>query len=195
MFAKLAFAATTFLLTASAAAAQTPVTPASPNRTWEFLITSGTLVPTGAEKADVRRGNISATQVSRHLTPRLTITGSAGWGRLRATAPGAARLDVFTYDAGAEVRGGRAVIGRRVTVTPFAGAGAGGRTYSYRHAGPDATHSAALYASAGAEVGVWRVRVRLEARDYVGVAGVRRDDRGAASRNDVAFLAGLRFGR
>ena len=79
-------------------------------------------------------------------------------------------------------------------VGPFAGLGAGARTYNYRSLDVDATHNVAAYASVGTELGFGKVHVRLEARDYV--AGFRPlDGIGEATvGNDVVFMVGLRFG-
>jgi hypothetical protein len=81
---------------------------------------------------------------------------------------------------------------RRINFKPFTGAGVGARTHDYRHADVATTHNLAAYASVGGELGVSRVRVRLEVRDYLtwvtplGAPGSTR-------RNDVAVLAGLRL--
>ena len=93
----------------------------------------------------------------------------------------------------AEARAPRWISGNGVAFTPFAGAGAGGRSYNYRNLDVDATHNLAAYGSVGGELGVGRVHVRLEARDYV--AGFKPLSGGGASRtgNDVVVMAGLRF--
>ena len=99
----------------------------------------------------------------------------------------------FTYDIGAELRAPRWLSGKRVTFSPFAGQGVGGRSYNYRKLEVDATHNAAGYGNAGGEAGMGRVRVRVEVRDYVtGFKPLVGEGR-AATRNDVALTAGLRF--
>ena len=67
---------------------------------------------------------------------------------------------------------------------------AGARSYNYRSLHVDARHDV----SAGGEIGLGRVGLRLEVRDYV--SGFKPLDGGgtAATRNDVVVLAGLRFG-
>lgn len=70
--------------------------------------------------------------------------------------------------------------------------GVGARTHSYRNADVATTHNLATYASVGGELGLSRMGVRLEVRDYLtwmtpfGTSGTAR-------RNDVAVLAGLRL--
>jgi hypothetical protein len=75
---------------------------------------------------------------------------------------------------------------------PFTGAGVGARTHDYRHVNVATTHHLTTYASVGGELGLARVRVRLEVRDYLSwTTPVGRPD--ATRRNDVAVLAGLRL--
>ncbi len=95
---------------------------------------------------------------------------------------GEAKLDRFSYDIGGECRLPRMRTDAPVNVKPFIGIGAGARTSNFRNVDAATTTHAAAYASAGAEVGLGRVRLRLEARDYVTKRG-----------SDVAILAGLRL--
>jgi hypothetical protein len=80
-----------------------------------------------------------------------------------------------------------------MSFTPFAGIGAGGRSYNYRKLDVDATHNLAAYGSVGGELGIRRLRVRLEARDYVTgfkpLSGVGT----ARTGNDVVVMAGFRI--
>ena len=107
---------------------------------------------------------------------------------------GASKLDMFSYDVGAEYRLARRRSDRRFNVKPFAGIGVGARIYNYRDAGLATTHNRAAYASAGGEIGLARVRVRLEVRDYLTWIDSARAGAGAR-RNDVTVMAGLRLGR
>ena len=68
--------------------------------------------------------------------------------------------------------------------------GVGARSYNFRHADLATTHELAAYVSAGGELGLKRVRVRLEVRDYF--TGVNQGT--DARRNDLAVMAGLRLG-
>lgn len=180
-----------FIMAASTVDAQT-----SPQQksAWEFLVSSGRFVPTGAHRHAVGSGNLTALQVSRVIRPALAITGSLGWARSRDIASsGDPRLDVFTYDLGAEARANPLRLSGAMTFRPFAGVGAGGRSYNYRHREADATHNVAAYGSAGGELGIGRVRLRLEARDYVTGFEPLSGEGAADVRNDVVVMAGLRF--
>jgi hypothetical protein len=80
----------------------------------------------------------------------------------------APKVDVSTYDLGAEARAPQWFAGRALTFNAFAGAGAGGRGYNYRDQDVDATRHISAYVAAGGEVGIRRMHVRVEFRDYVG---------------------------
>ena len=116
---------------------------------------------------------------------------------LLATVPSARRPGA--HDGGTRSGPGRVapgwIGGGAITFSPFAGVGAGGRSYNHRSLDVDATHNVAAYGSAGAELGIRRVRQRLEVRDYV--TGFRPLDGVGAARtgNDVVVMAGLRFVR
>lgn len=171
--------------------AQSPAPTAS---TWEFLVTSGAVVPVGDQRSSLKRGSLSAAQLMYLVRPSLALTATLGWNRTRDVATdGAPKLDMFTYDIGGELRAPRWRTAKSISFTPFAGAGVGARSYNYRHLSVAATHGVAAYGSAGGELGVRRVRLRVEARDYV--AGVKPTDRGnaAGAWSDVSIMAGLRF--
>jgi hypothetical protein len=177
------------LVPARAAMAQPP---AAPSRAWEFRVPSGGLVPTGALRDALKDAHLSAAQLSYAIRPALAITATVGWARSRDLASvNHPKLDVFTYDLGAEARAAERFAGRAVTLTPFVGVGAGARSYNHRKLDVDATHNVAGYGAVGGELGMGRVGLRLEARDYVSgfrplVGGGR-----ARTRNDVVALVGL----
>jgi hypothetical protein len=168
---------------------------------WELSVPTGTIVPTGAQRDAIKRGNMTAVQLARvvrpaNAGPALAVTATVGWARSRdIAAADDPKLDVFTYDVGAELRAPRWSAGRGVTLAPFAGVGAGARSYNYRSLDVDATHNAAAYGAVGGELGVPHLRLRLEARDYV--SGFRPLAGGgpSAARNDVVVMAGLRYVR
>ena len=161
---------------------------------WEVSVPGGAIVPTGAQRDAIKRGNLTALQLTYVARPALAITSTVGWARSRDVATvGDPKLDVFTYDVGAEVRAPRWLAGKTVTFSPFAGVGAGGRSYNYRKLNVDATHNLSAYASVGGEVGVRRVRVRLEARDYVSGFKPLAGQGAARTGNDVVVMAGVRL--
>ena len=177
----------------AAQAGDSTTTPATSGR-WSLLVPSGTLIPTGALRHTIERGNMTAAQIAFAVRPTLAITSTFGWARSRdISTAGAPKLDVFTYDVGVEARAPRWLVANSVAFTPFAGAGAGGRSYNHRRLDVDATHNLAAYLSAGGELRVRRVGLRLEARDYLaqlqplGGAGASR------TSNDVVVMVGLRL--
>jgi hypothetical protein len=170
--------------------------PAPHRRTWELRFTSGAFVPTGNQRNSLKNAQMTAAQLSWVVRPSLAITGTFGWaGNRDLGSVDTPKLDVFTSDLGVEARRGRWFANRAVTFSPFVGLGAGARSYNYRKLDVDATHNFAGYASAGGELGIGRVGVRLEVRDYV--TGFKPLVGGGTSetRNDVVVMAALRFNR
>lgn len=181
------------LLAFTTGAAEAQVKPDS-GRGWELIVPGGTVVPTGHQRDAVKRGGLTALQVSYRLGPSLALTTTLGWARLRdAALDGSPKVDLLTLDLGAEGRGPRWRSGA-LSFRPFAGVGVGGRRYDYRRGDARATYGPAAYAGLGGEIGAGRVHLRVEARDYVSrftpLGGVGTD----VVRNDVALLVGLRFG-
>lgn len=175
------------------ATAQAQTTP-DHKSAFELLVPSGTLVPTGAQGDAIKRGDLTAVQLFYLVHGNVAITTMVGWARSRdITIAGSPKLDVFTYDLGAELRAN--TVGSAVTFMPFVGAGAGDRSYNYRSLDVNATHNLAGFASVGGQLGYKRVGLRIEARDYttgfkpLAVAGT------SVRRNDVAVLVGLSYKR
>jgi hypothetical protein len=162
---------------------------------WEFLISSGSVTPTGGQERAIESGKLTTVQLLRVLTPAVAVTGTFGWARTRSSEyDGAPKLDLFTFDAGTELRSPRWK-GRRLSFNSFAGIGIGGRTYHHRDADVSVASHAGGYVSAGGEVGMSRVRVRLEARDYVTRFRPFAGGGDTSLRNDIAWMIGLRFVR
>ena len=181
---------------ASAASAQT-VAPEAPqaHARWELIVPGGQLVPTGDHRDAIQRGGLTAAQLSYVPRPSLAFTATFAWARSRDVASvDRPKLDVFMYDIGAELRAPRWIGSGAVTFSPFAGIGGGARSYNYRSLHVDATHNLAAYASAGGEIGVGRVHLRVEARDYIARFEALDGTGAGHTRNDVALLVGLRFG-
>ena len=162
---------------------------------WEFLVSSGAVVPTGADREAITRGNLTAAQTSCVVRPGLAVTATLGWARSRDLAyAGSRKLDLFTFDLGAERRGRHWTVGG-TTFRPFVGAGAGARIYNYRNLHLGATHHAAAYIGAGGELGIRRVRLHVEARDYVTGVPPLGGNGATRGRNDLVVMARLRFAR
>lgn len=165
---------------------------------WHFLVASGTLIPTGTQRGDIQRANLTAAQLLYVVRPDFAVVATLGWARSRDAAE--QRLDIVSYDVGIEARPTQWVFGNGVTLSPFVGAGLGARSYNARNSNTDASHRLAAYLSAGGELGIRRVHLRLEVRDYVSgsnsagaaASGGSAGDQGAGgSRNDVVAMLGL----
>ena len=161
---------------------------------FQLVVSSGALVPTGVQRNAIARGELTTAQLSYLVLPNVAVTTSLGWTRSRdIVAAAQPTLDVFTYDAGAELRGPNWTAGEKWSFMPLVGAGAGGRSYSYRSQSTESTHNLAGYASVGGEVGYSRVRLRVEARDYVTGFKALGGMGASGTRNDVALLVGFRI--
>ncbi len=166
------------------------------NSRWEFMASSGALVPTGAHRQSIKNAQLSTAQLSYMIGSRIAVTTMAGWARSRDVgSPGSPKLDVFTYDVGAEVRAPRWASTTKLAFTPIAGIGLGARSYNYRSRDVDATHNLATYGAVGGELGAGRARVRLEVRDYVTRFKPLAGSGASATRNDVVAMLGLRLVR
>lgn len=175
-------------------AADTLSAQADSSKHWSLLVPGGSMVPTGAQRQAIKRGDLTAVQLAYSVRPAFAITSTFGWARSKdiATA-GNPKLDVFTYDVGVEARAPRWIEGNGMKFMPFAGAGAGGRSYNYRKLDVDATHDIAGYVSAGGELRIQRVGLRLETRDYVSEFKPLNGSGAARSGNDVVVMVGLRL--
>ena len=166
------------------------------SRQWELRITSGTLVPTGAQRRQLERGPLSTVQVSWLPRRSLAVTGTLGWAKSRdLTADGSPGLNAYAADLGVETRPQHWVAGERVSVSPFVGFGAGARSYDYRSRRSDARHNLAAYAALGGELGVGRIGLRVEAREYIGGFSPMDGNGPTAARSDLLMLVSLRFNR
>ncbi|HEX6315925.1 MAG TPA: hypothetical protein VFZ73_13735, partial [Gemmatimonadaceae bacterium] len=169
---------------------------ASRARTWEIRVPSGSFITTGAQGNQLKNAHLTAIQLSRVIGPHLALTGTFTWARSRdLTTAGSPKLDVFTSDVGVEVRSREWAAGRRVSLSTFAGIGAGARSYDYVKLEAGARNNLAGYAGAGGEIGVGRVALRIEARNYTTgfkpLAGAGKSD----TRNDMVVMAAVRFNR
>jgi hypothetical protein len=169
---------------------------ASEKRNWSLRLPSGALIATGDQRNHVHDGGISALQIAHPLTSAIGVTATFGWARSSDVAiTGSPKLDVFQSDLGLESRDHTWFASAPVSFASFLGIGGGMRSYNYRKLDVDASHNVAGYVSAGGELGIRRVAVRIEARDYITgfkpLSGIGRSE----SRNDVVIMAAFRFNR
>ncbi len=168
--------------------------PAEPTARWEFLMSSGAALPAGEQRRAISSGALSTVQLSYIVHPAMAVTATMGWARSRdLTLAGNPALDLFSYDIGAEARARGLHAGRAIAFRPFAGVGAGARSYNHRHVDLAVTHVPAAYASVGGELGGGRVRLKLEARNYMTRFKPLSGRGGSETRSEVALMAGLRL--
>jgi hypothetical protein len=189
-------AASRAVILAVIVAATTQAQEIAPTRGWELRLPTGGLITTGAQRDQLKDANLTGLQVSRVIGSHLAVTGTFAWARSRdLTMTGQPKLDVFTSDIGIEARSREFFAHAPVSVSTFAGFGAGARSYNYRKLDVNATNNLAGYAAAGGEIGMGRVALRIEARDYA--TGFKPLIGGGKSvtRNDVVLMAAFRFNR
>lgn len=181
------------LVTAAAAGAQT--TQHRPG-SWEIRSANGGFVPTGELRSVLKSAHMSGAQVTWNVNKAVAVTSTFTWAATKDIATAnAPKLDVFTSDVGVELCPKQWGSPDGVTFSSFTVLGGGARSYNYRKLHVDATHNMAGYAGAGAELGVGRLGMRLEVRDYVSgfkpLMGAGKSER----RNDVVIMAGIRYNR
>jgi len=168
--------------------------PPPPPAAWEFYVSGGWLMPTGAQRASIKRADLTAVVGRKVPGPSFAITGTFEWARGHDLAvAGEPKLDVFICDVGAEARGSQMSLGGAWKVAPFIGIGGGARSYNIPKLSLDPTYNLAAYGSVGGEFAIHRVHLRLEVRNYVSSFKPLEGSGNAATRNDVVIMLGLRF--
>lgn len=161
-------------------------------RPWTFRLTSGALVATGAQRNSFKDAQLSAAGLSWRVAPLLSVTATFSWARSRVLdVENLGKVDVFNSDLGMEVESKEWSPNDALRLRWFAGAGGGMRSYHYRASAVDATNHPAAFVAVGGDVGVGRVGLRLEARDYASrfTPSMRNGD--SETRNDMVISAGL----
>jgi hypothetical protein len=100
-------------------------------------------------------------------------------------------VDMFRYDAGAELSAPRFYVGNSWDFSPFVGVGLGGCTYSYRHLDVSSKTMFEGYGAVGGDIGSGPVALHLEARNYISRFKPLLGTENTSTRNDVSLLAGL----
>jgi Outer membrane protein beta-barrel domain len=154
----------------------------------------GAYIPTGDQRDFLKDAVLVGGQASWSVIPAFAITGTFGWSptKDRITA-GNQTLDIFQYDLGAELRAASWYDGGLITLTPFVGLGAGGRTYSYRDLNVDSKTNFDGYGALGGDVGFGPVALRIEARDYVSQFKPLTGSGDTKTRNDIGLAAGISY--
>ena len=160
----------TILATSSLSAQTTQAqTSADEPTRWEIVVPSGTLLPTGAQRDAIKRGNMTALQLNYVATSgvRDHIHGRLGAQPRRRNIR---RSEARRVHVRRRRRSARAELdrGQRGDLQPVRGSRRGRTELQLSQA--RRRRDAQLRRrtrSVGGELGVRRVRVRLEARDYV----------------------------
>jgi hypothetical protein len=154
----------------------------------------GAYIPTGDQRDFLKDAVLVGGQASWRVIPAFALTGTFGWSpsKDRITA-GNQTLDIFQYDLGAELRAASWYDGGFLTLTPFVGLGAGGRTYSYRDLNVDSKTNFDGYGAIGGDIGFGPVALRIEARDYVSQFKPLTGTGDTKTRNDIGIAAGVAY--
>jgi opacity protein-like surface antigen len=182
---RIAIAAAVLLAGATALTAQSPIMT-------EFRPFAGANIPTGAQRDVFGDAGMIGAQLALEIKPTLHVLGTFGWVASQSTyAVTDNNVNMFTYDVGLEFSFVEPLAGNW-ELKPFAGIGAGARTYAYRGALPDKSCGSA-YAALGTEFQIAPWAFRLEARDNVfcyqsPLTGVQSE-----TRNDVGLTLGLAY--
>lgn len=155
----------------------------------------GAFIPTGDQREMLDDAITVGAQGAYAVTSYLSIVGT-----FSVTPSSDTRmslnddLDVFSYDIGAELRKSFIVSKSGMTLSPFVGLGAGGRTYDYRDLETHAASNLTGYGALGAQLQMGSIGLRIEARDYVSsVTGLTGELTKRETRNDVAIVSALSF--
>ena len=157
-------------------------------------MSSGAFLPVGAQHGTISSGALSTAQLSYVVRPFMALSATVGWARSRdLTTADDSALDLFSYDIGSEVRTRDLQMSDRITLRSFVGGGIGVRSYDSRQNGRTSLHALAAYGSFGGELGAGRVRLRLDARDYVTHSKPLGSRGESETRSELALTAGVRL--
>ena len=150
----------------------------------------GAYLPTGDQRDFLKDAVLVGTQAAWTANENFAVVGSFGWTPSEdKIQPGSRKLDAYQYDIGVEARSEAANFSS--LISPFIGAGIGGRTYSYRNSTIDSKSNFDGYGAVGIDAGAGVVGIRLEARDYISRFQPLTGGGDTKTRNDVALFAGL----
>jgi hypothetical protein len=154
----------------------------------------GAFVPTGEQRDILKDAVLTGAQASWHVIPALSFTGAFAWSpnkeRISAREH---KLDIYQYDVGAELRAASWYLTSTWDLTPFAGLGIGGRTYSNRDVDVRSTSDVDGYVALGSDFGIGVVGVRIEGRDYVSNFKPLTGSGDSKTRNDIGLFVGLAY--
>ena len=183
-------------LTAFAVRLQAQATPTKP---FSVRPLAGALLTTGDEHDLLKNAVIVGGQATYSFLPSVALVGSFGWSPSKdKTSPVEAKVDLYQYDLGLQVRASNLTGNSDISTRPYAAIGGGARSYDLRNVPGASTQTNPLgYGAVGLDVGQTSgaIGVRLEVRDNVTwFKGLRGELQDRKARNDVQLAAGLTFG-
>ena len=185
---RIMYAAAALSMLVTALPAQTP------NTQWiELRPYVGASIPTGTQRDFFTEEPMFGLQAAFEVKPTFHVVGSFGW--IPADAKYAvtnAEVDVLQYDLGVEFSVVRSMGGKWL-LKPFAGLGAGARSYVFAADELNNKTCLAGYGALGTEFQLGRTALRFEARDNVfcyrsPIVGIE-----SKTRNDVALALGVAY--
>lgn len=185
-----ALAVAAVLALASTASAQTRFAPkAGP----EIRPLVGAYVPTGSQADAFKTAVLVGGQVAFEMSDYFHLVGEFTWvpSTLKFTGLSSTGADIYQYDAGVEFNLLHH-LNDEWLLRPFAGLGAGGRTYAYTAADVSNKTCAAGYGTLGTEFQRGIYAIRLEARDNMSCfeSPITGDTK---TNNDLHFSIGLAY--
>jgi hypothetical protein len=168
----------------------------APARPFEVAPFVGGLIATGHQKQLFDDTVLTGLTLSYDVNPYMAVVGSVAWAPTETKKlPVNDDVDLFQYDLGLQGQY-RFHLANGLTLKPFAGAGLGGRTYSFRDLDVDNETDFVGYVALGAGAEYRKLSVSLTARDFISAfdgIGSAEDD--ASAHNEIGLFAsvGLRF--
>lgn len=151
---------------------------------------AGVLIPTGAQRDNLKAATTLGVQAGYRLGPRWSLSATGSWthGHHKYGFSGD-RVDIWQYDAGIEFNPCGGCAGGW-DLHPVLGLGLGGRTLDYKATGIGSSTCLAAYGGVGLEASGPALALRLEGRDYLScqespIAGEQQ------TRNDIRVTLGL----
>jgi hypothetical protein len=178
---------------AALAAVTTTVAAQTPTMTPELRPFVGASIPTGDQRDLFKDATVFGLQAAVEIQPTFHLLGTFAWvpGVTKYTVA-EDKVQIFQYDVGAEL-GFALPLSPTMTFKPFAGLGAGARTFDYK-ADELATKTGAVgYGAIGSEIQFDRIGLRCEARDNV--FSFRSPMKGVdtKTRNDLRMSFGFAY--
>lgn len=128
----------------------------------------GAFMPEGAFEYQFKSATTLGVEGAFELSPNFHVLATLSWTPVHHTFAAIAndQTSVWQYDLGAELNLVRKM-GEHALFRPFAGVGAGARTYDYRQPGVATSTCSAVYGAAGTELQRGTLAWRFEGRGYL----------------------------